>query len=118
MRIRLVLAALVLAAPFAAGGAEPSLLLGAEQSSILAGDNPEYLRGEGDVLYVDDRAGRWYWVDLNEGCLSTTPRIRSLNFAGRSSSQRIDRFTRVQIEGNDERRVTCAITSIRRIEFS
>lgn len=119
MRTSVVFALLATSLPLAAAtAAEPSARIGAEQSSFMTGESPRYYRGDGDVLYVNDRAGRWYWVQLNDGCLSATQSIRSLNFGVRTWEQRVDRFTQVRIEGTDQKRVNCAINSIRRIEFS
>lgn len=117
MKSLLPLALLALSAPLAAASS-PQHLPGVanEETSIPSGGIKQFHRGNADVLFVLDRTGRWYRVGLNEGCLSTTPRIDSVTFDSGTSS-RIDRFTRVLIgEGGGSMELSCRVDSIRRSE--
>lgn len=114
----LPLTLLALAAPLAAAGA-PHALAGVsdEETTIPSGGISQYHRGKGDVLFVLDRTGSWYRIGLNEGCLSTTPRIHSVAFDTGKGSSRIDRFSRVLIDqGGGTLQASCKVDSIRRSE--
>ena len=116
MRLVLPIAAALLAAPLAAQPAGPLPGVANEETTIPSGGITQFHRGKGDVLFVLDRVGHWYRLGFNDGCLSESPRIRSLTF-GNSASQRIDRFTKVQIDGLDgSLSLSCRIESIRRSE--
>ena len=117
MRLFLPIAATLLAAPLAAHSTGPLPGVANEETSIPSGGITQYHRGKGDVLFVLDRAGRWYRLGLNEGCLSTTPRIDSLAFGNALASDRVDRFTSVLIDPDGGAlHVNCRIDSIRRSE--
>lgn len=111
------LAAALLATP--ASGHAVHLLPGVadEETTIPSGGIVKFHRGRADVLFVLDRAGRWYRVGLNEGCLSTMPHIDTLAFQHPGASHRIDRFTRVQMRhASGTLPISCRIDSIRRSE--
>jgi hypothetical protein len=118
MKALVSLAVLALAAPLAAADAHQHLAgVSDEETSIPSGGIQQYHAGRGDVLFVLDRAGRWYRLGLNDGCLSTTPRIQSLSFDQANGSQRIDRFTKVRIKQDaGALQNVCLIDSIRRSE--
>jgi len=118
MKTLLPLALLALAAPLAAAEAPHHLPgISDEETSITSGPISRYHRGNGDVLFVLDRAGRWYRVGLNEGCLSNSPRIYSLAFGYTDGNARIDRFTKVMIkDSSGALGFNCQIASIRRSE--
>jgi hypothetical protein len=87
------------------------------ETTIPPGGITQYHAGNGDVLFVLDRAGRWYRVGLNEGCLRNTPRIHSLSFGSSDGASRIDRFTKVTIKDSaGALGFNCQIASIRRSE--
>ena len=116
MKAALASAAIILAAPLAAQPAGPLPGVANEETTIPSGGITQFHRGKGDVLFVLDRVGHWYRLGLNDGCLSESPRIRSLTF-GNSASQRIDRFTQVFIRDSGGRLgLNCRIDSIRRSE--
>ena len=117
MKAALASAAISLAAPLAAqpAGALPGVAN--EETTIPSGGITQFHRGKGDVLFVLDRVGHWYRLGLNEGCLSTAPRIYSLAFSYSGGIQRIDRFTQVFIRDSGGRLgLNCRIDSIRRSE--
>ena len=117
MTIRLAFAAILVATPAAAQSTASLPGVADQETTIPSGSISQYHRGNGDVLFVLDRTGRWYRVGLNEGCLSSSPRIHSLAFQHRGGSQRVDRFTTVLIDPvGGAFRTTCAIDSIRRSE--
>ena len=88
-----------------------------QETTIPAGGISRYHRGKGDVLFVLDRAGRWYRLGLNEGCLSASPRIETVAFGYSNGIQRVDHFTRVLIaESRGGPKINCRIESIRRSE--
>jgi hypothetical protein len=114
----LPLALLALAAPLAATPA-PQHLSGVsdEETRIPSGGITQYRRGNGDVLFVLDRAGRWYRLGLNQGCLSNSPHIYSITFGYSDNITRVDRFTKVVIkDSNGALGFSCQIDSIRRSE--
>lgn len=118
MKLLLPLAFLAIATPLAAASA-PQHLAGVsdEEVTIPSGGISQYHRGNGDTLFVLDRAGRWYRIGLNEGCLRATPKVDSVAFDADKASGRIDRFTRVRIgEGGGNLKLSCQIDSIRRSE--
>lgn len=118
MKRLLPLALLALATPLAAADTVQHLAgVADEETTIPSGGIKQYHAGKGDVVFVLDRAGRWYRVGLNEGCLSKTPRIQSLAFDQPDGAQRIDRFTTVRIKQDaGALQHTCRIASIRRSE--
>lgn len=118
MKPLLALALLTFAAPLAAADAPLSLPgVADEETTISSGGISQYHAGNGDVLFVLDRAGRWYRIALNDGCLKGTDYIGSLSFDYDDSFRRIDRFTRVLIAPDaGAMRLTCRIDSIRRSE--
>lgn len=115
MEILATLAAALLAAPLAAQPAGSLPGVSDEETAIPSGQITRFHRGNGDVVFVLDRAGHWYRLGLNEGCLKATPNIHSLAFANAVSGQRVDRFTNVVIDGHQgSLQLTCRIESIRR----
>ena len=80
MKAVFVLAAAMLAAPLAAEPSEPSIRVADEQSSILAGAGTRYIRGEGDVVFVQGRNSLWYQVDVNAGCLRKMAELEFVEF--------------------------------------
>jgi hypothetical protein len=107
------------AAAIPAQAAVPTALPGVadEETTVPSGGIMQFHRGNGDNLFVLDRAGRWYRLGLNEGCLSNTPRIQSVAFDYSAGLQRIDGFTRVIISDNAATpAATCQVKSIRRSE--
>ena len=117
MRLLLPVVAALLAIPVAAHPAGSLSGVADEETTIPSGGISQFHRGKGDVLFVLDRAGRWYRLGLNEGCLSTTPRIDSLAFSYSGGIQRVDRFTQVFIrEPGGHHGLNCRVDSIRRSE--
>jgi len=116
MKAVFTIAAAVVAAPLAAQGAASLPGVADEETTIPSGGINQFHAGKGDVLFVLDRAGRWYRVGLNEGCLHPTLGIDSLAFGNAFGSERIDRFTHVRIERKDSLVRSCRIDSIRRSE--
>jgi hypothetical protein len=118
MKALLSFALLALTAPLAAAEAPRSLAGVADtETTIPSGGITQYHAGKADVLFVLDRAGRWYRVGLNEGCLSNTARIYSLSFGSSDGTSRIDRFTKVMIKDSAGAfALNCQIASIRRSE--
>jgi len=117
MRLVATIAAGLLAVPLAAQPVTSLPGVSNDETTIPAGGITRFERGKGDVVFVLDRRGRWYRVGLNEGCLRATPKINALSFGDALSSDRVDRFTRVMIDGLDgSMRLTCSIESIRSSE--
>jgi len=117
MKLFLPVAVALFATPLAAYSAGPLPGIADEETTIPSGGITQFHRGKGDVLFVLDRAGRWYRLGLNEGCLSTTPRIDSLAFGYSGGIQRVDRFTQVFIrESRAHHGLNCRVDSIRRSE--
>ena len=85
------------------------------EAGFISGGIEEFHAGKGDVLFVRDRAARWYRVQLNEGCLEPRFRARQIEFENSGMSGHIDRFTRVRLldSGRYWGR-NCSIQSIRR----
>jgi hypothetical protein len=114
----LALTLTLMVAPVAAADA-PQHLAGVsdEETRIPPGGITQYQRGNGDVLVVLDRTGRWYRLGLNEGCLSNSPHIYALTFGYSGAVARIDRFTKVLIrDTGGQSQFSCQIDSIRRSE--
>ena len=111
MKALLTLAAALIAAPLAAAPVATSLPGVSDQETEIAyGGIQQCERGHGDVLFVRDRADRWYRLGLNHGCLKGSLQMRRVVFRNDSSGSRIDRFTTIELP--DDLR-TCAIDSIR-----
>ena len=83
-----------------------------DQETTIPFGVDNFVRGNGDVLFVSDRADRWYRMQLNEGCLANTGTIRNIVFDNKSASNRIDRFTVVYLHDNGVPR-NCRPVSIR-----
>jgi len=117
MKTLIAIAASVLAVPLAA---QPVLSLPGvsdQETTIPFGGITRFHRGHHDNLFVLDRAGHWYRLGLNKGCLSGTPRISVVAFDSGAASERIDRFTRVIVSGpGGTLPVNCQLDSIRRSE--
>ena len=112
MKAAFALFATLAAAPLAATPAA-TLLPGVsdEETTIGYGRIADFEQGHGDVLFVLDPAGQWYRLGLNAGCLKGTSPLRHVNFRNAAASNRIDKFTTVDLP--DENR-SCGIRSIRR----
>jgi len=111
MKALLVFATALAAVPLAA--AEPVTSLPGvsdEETTISYGQIEDFERGHGDVLFVRDRANRWFRLALNDGCLKSAPALQSIEFDN-SPGSRIDTFTRIKIS---EGMRNCSIKSIRR----
>jgi hypothetical protein len=112
MKIAVAIAATLSAAPLGAAVSAGEPLPGiASQETTISSTIMGFERGHGDILFVRDAADRWYRVELNDGCLRGTVPLRRILFRIQAGSQRIDRFTKVDLP-QDLR--TCAIESIRR----
>ena len=118
MKALLALAAALIAAPLAASPVTTHLAgVSDEETNIPPGGITQFHRGNGDVLFVLDRAGRWYRVGLNEGCLKNATRIDSIAFGVNDAFDRIDRFTTILVrESNGSFGYSCNVRSIRRSE--
>ncbi len=117
MKTALALAAAATATPLAAtpDDTTQAAVFGEEVSSIPGGEAVQYFRGNGDVLYVQDRSARWYRLDLNDGCLKNTRRDFTLAFGYSDGLNRIDHFTRVLISlGAGTMHFSCRIDAIHR----
>ena len=79
------------------------------ETVIPYGDVSQSVLGRGDVLFVKDRANRWYRLQLNPACLGWTTDANQLIFR-HGASPEIDRFTTIWVP---EEARTCAIESIR-----
>ena len=86
----------------------------ADKETTIAYGVDNFVRGKGDVLFVSDRADRWYRLALNDGCLDGVTIIRNVVFDSKGAS-RIDRFTTVIIRDNGVPR-NCRAVSIRASE--
>ncbi|MCM8556287.1 hypothetical protein [Sphingomicrobium sediminis] len=70
------------------------------------------VRGNGDVLFVQDRTNRWYRVALNEGCTDNVIDPRpTVKFGARATT--IDQGSNVYIGDFGS---VCKVTSVRRSE--
>ena len=117
MKVLTAIAAALLATPLAAQPVASLPGVADEETSIPSGGITRFHRGNHDNLFVLDRAGHWYRLGLNEGCLRGTPRISAVVFDESAPSQRIDRFTRVIVSGpGGTLPVNCRVDSIRRSE--
>ena len=117
MRYILAMAAALSAAPLAAQPAVSLPGVADEETTIPSGEITRFHRGLNDNLFVLDRAGHWYRLGLNEGCLRGTPRISAVVFDNGAASNRVDRFTRVVVSGpGGTLPVNCRLDSIRRSE--
>ncbi len=117
MKTLISLALLAISTPLAAANAPQHLAGVSDEETTISGSIRQYHRGNGDVVFVLDQAGRWYRVGLNEGCLKATPRIFNLSFDVTDGVSRIDRFTRVLIDqGGGTLQTSCKVDSIRRSE--
>ena len=118
MKALLAFAASLIAAPLAASPVTTHLAgVSDEETNIPPGGITQFHRGNGDVLFVLDRAGRWYRVGLNEGCLKNATRIDSIAFGVNDAFERIDRFTTILVrESNGSFGYSCNVQSIRRSE--
>ena len=68
-------------------------------------------------MFVLDRAGRWYRLGLNDGCLANAPRVDSLAFGYTDGVTRIDKFTKVLIKpSGGSLTFNCQVDSVRRSE--
>lgn len=114
LRKLLPLTLLSIAMPLAASETHPLAGVSDKETSIPSGGVTQFHQGRGDVVFVLDRAGRWYRVALNEGCLSSKGSIQTLSFDTDTVGGRIDRFTRVTVKSGVA--LNCMITSIRRSE--
>jgi hypothetical protein len=106
-----VLVAGLAASPVAAAAAGELAGVSDRETSIPSGGIKQYYFGKGDVLFVSDRVGRWYRVQLNTGCLATPLARDTVAFEPDAATGRIDRFSAVRFL--DDRRY-CRIDSIRR----
>jgi hypothetical protein len=112
------LALLAVAAPLAAANA-PQHLAGVSdrETAVPSGGVMDFHRGNGDVLFVSDHAGRWYRLGLNEGCLRQAHRIDSIAFGIKDGIGRVDHFTTLMVRDvNGARGFSCNVNSIRRSE--
>ena len=117
MKTLIAIAAALLAVPLAAQPAGSLPGVSDEETVIPFGGITRFHRGNHDNLFVLDRAGHWYRLGLNEGCLRGTPRISVVAFDSGAASDRIDRFTRVIVSGpGGTLPVNCSLNSIRRSE--
>lgn len=109
----LAIASIAVLLPGALAAAAPAALPGVsdEETDIPSGGIREYHRGKGDVIFVRHRTGRWYRIELNDGCLDNGLTSDSLSFDSRNPGGRIDRFTRVS---QPRTGLNCSIESIRR----
>ena len=111
MKTFVAVAAIVVAAPLAAHPSNAKLAGISDKETTIAFGAPQQVeRGHGDVLFVRDRANKWYRVALNHGCLHGPLQMNHIVFNHNGPTTGIDRFTTVEL--TDDLR-TCAITSIR-----
>ncbi|AKH41099.1 hypothetical protein FHS61_001623 [Altererythrobacter atlanticus] len=102
----------LLATPLAAqeGGSLPGV--SDEETRITSGSVESVVRSTDSLLFVRDRANRWYRVQLNDNCLRPVPQMETLLFDNAGSGP-IDKFTSVRAQQTG---ISCRIVSIRRSE--
>lgn len=109
--IAVVTLAVASAAQLAAAQPVPLAGVADEETTIPSGQIRDFQRGNGDVLFVRHQTGRWYRLELTDGCLGTLRNSDPLVFDRDNGIGRIDRFTRVIQPAYN---VSCRVESIRR----
>ena len=99
-----------LAVPASAAGPLGLAGVSDEETSIPPGGITRLQYGKGDVLFVSDRADRWYRVQLNEGCMRNLFENDTVVFEQDDATGRIDTFSAVRFVRDGR---SCQVASVR-----
>jgi hypothetical protein len=103
--------AVLATAPLAAAPAVGPALAGvSDRETRITSPVVQFVRGHGDVLFVRDRAERWYRVQLTTGCVRSSVWLDNVSFGTDRGTGQIDTFSHAFFPREG---YTCAVESIR-----